>query len=576
MNRVDKYNSDLLVDLLKSHKIDFITANPGSTIRGLYDSIINDKSDENIELILCCHEEISVALAHGYAKISGKPMVVLLHGNIGLLHASMAIFNAWVDRVPMIIINGIGPMAVEKRRPWIDWIHTSQNHANVLQGIVKWQDQPASFPSVVESFKRAYKLTNISPQAPVYLTIDAAVQEEITAESDLNLLPLKLPLNGQADEHSLRLLAKSLSLASNPLIIVDHMGRVPESINYLIEIVEELQIPVIDCGGRYNFPNTHPLCLTGMPSEFYQEIDFVLAIDVADLSAALQKFSKDIEIYRIDLNDSLVSSWVADYCENIDVKCHINSDSSVTLPVLLDYCRQIIPKINLSSLQNRGDVWRQRHYDLREQWIQKSKQLSRGKRLSVLSVFDKFWNVIRFEDWVVVNDASIPMGKQLRKIWKFEHDGCTIGNSGGCGLGYGIGASIGAALALKNTGKIAIGFQGDGDFLFTPSALWTAAHYKVSLLIVIMNNGGYQNTAKHAHEVSQQRSRSMKKIMIGNAITDPNVNYFKLANSFGVAALPAIEKIDEIIPSVRKAIDYIKENKKPFLLEIKVGDKYEN
>ena len=128
-SRVEKkqpqYGSDVVVDLMKAHDIEYAAFNPGATFRGIHDSIVNYGGNYKPEVIFCCHEEFSVAIAHGYAKAKGKPMIAIVHNMVGLQHASMAIFNAWIDRVPIIVLGGTGPMNTKHRRPRIDWIHTA-------------------------------------------------------------------------------------------------------------------------------------------------------------------------------------------------------------------------------------------------------------------------------------------------------------------------------------------------------------------------------------------------------------------------------------------------------------------
>src|SRR5205807_1575126 len=151
--------------------------NPGATFRGIHDSIVNYGGNTQPELLQCCHEEVAVALAHGYAKAAGKPMAAILHNVVGLQHASMAIFNAWCDRAPMLVMGGTGPMAVEQRRPWIDWIHTALVQGQAVRDFVKWDDQPASLASIPEAIIRGYRIAMTEPKGPVYLCFDAALQE---------------------------------------------------------------------------------------------------------------------------------------------------------------------------------------------------------------------------------------------------------------------------------------------------------------------------------------------------------------------------------------------------------------
>ncbi|MER3460897.1 MAG: hypothetical protein C4303_07265, partial [candidate division GAL15 bacterium] len=172
-----EYGSDLIVELMRRCGVDYAALNPGATFRGIHDSLVNYAGNRAPELVLCTHEEIAVAVAHGYAKAAHRPMVALVHDVVGLQHASMAIFNAWCDREPVLVVGGTGPMDAAQRRPWIDWVHTAHLQANLIRDYVKWDDQPASLAAIPESFFRAYRLATQEPQGPVYLCYDAALQE---------------------------------------------------------------------------------------------------------------------------------------------------------------------------------------------------------------------------------------------------------------------------------------------------------------------------------------------------------------------------------------------------------------
>src|SRR5215831_12369158 len=138
------WGSDIAAQMLRRFGIPFISLNPGASYRGFHDSLVNHLGNENPGIILCLHEDHSVAIAHGYAKATGEPMACVLHSNVGLLHGMMGLFNAWCDRTPMIVLGATGPVAAEKRRPWIDWIHTSRDQGAYIRSIIKWDDQPTS------------------------------------------------------------------------------------------------------------------------------------------------------------------------------------------------------------------------------------------------------------------------------------------------------------------------------------------------------------------------------------------------------------------------------------------------
>src|SRR5438270_6692007 len=177
--RAPQWGSDAVAELLRRLEIPFVSLNPGAIYRWLHDSLVNYLGNETPQLVLCLHEEHAVAVAHGYAKVTGRPMAVALHSNVGLMHATMALFNAWCDRVPILMLGGVGPMDAMQRRPWVDWIHTARDLGALLRGYTKWDDQPASVPAALEAIVRAWQIAQTPPYGPVFVCLDAALQEQL-------------------------------------------------------------------------------------------------------------------------------------------------------------------------------------------------------------------------------------------------------------------------------------------------------------------------------------------------------------------------------------------------------------
>ncbi len=293
---VKKYGSDFIVDLLKALEIEYAALIPGASFRGIHDSIVNYGGNKQPELIECNHEEISVAIAHGYAKARGRPMVAIVHNVVGLLHASMAIFNAWCDRVPVLVLGGGGPMDTSKRRPYIDWLHTALVQGNLVRDFVKWDDQPASIESIADSILKAWRIAISEPQGPVYICFDMEHQEaELPASVSLpDVKRYALPSTLYPEPQKLEIAADWLLAAKSPIIVEENIGRSPEAVKSLIELAEMLAIPVIDRGDRFNFPSSHPLNLSGAEAELIPSADLILAIDVNDLHGTLHAW----DIYK--------------------------------------------------------------------------------------------------------------------------------------------------------------------------------------------------------------------------------------------------------------------------------------
>jgi thiamine pyrophosphate-dependent acetolactate synthase large subunit-like protein len=564
--------------MLRACGIEYAACNPGATFRGLHDSIVNYGGNYLPELIQCCHEEISVAIAHGYAKAAGKPMAALIHNVVGLQHASMAIFNAWCDRVPLLALGATGPMDATQRRPWIDWIHTALVQGNLVRDYVKWDDQPHSLASIPESLLRAYRIAQTDPQGPVYVCYDAGLQEELLRAP----LPLPEPQRyappapPQANPEALERAADWLVRAEHPVIIADLLGRHPQAVGSLVQLAELLAIPVIDRGGRFNMPNTHPLNLTDAASDILAVADVVLALDVLDLFGALGQVDKatrqfhsfiapQTPIIHLTMGDLSTRSWAADYERLQAVDLPIAADTAVALPVLIELCTTRLGSASMTSRTARAEHFAARHRTLRQQWQQAAHTARQERPIAVATAVAEIWETIRHEEWVLVNNA---VGAWTRRLWDWERPEHYLGTSGGAGLGYGMGAALGGALAHRQHGKLCINLQADGDLLYTPSALWTAAHHRLPLLVVMFNNRSYYNSEEHALELAGVRERPREHAGIGTRLDDPPVDFAQLARAYGLYAEGPVETSDAIRPALERALRVVKEEGTLALVDI--------
>jgi len=575
-----EYGSDIVVDLMKAFDIEYAAFNPGASFRGIHDSIVNYGGNYRPETIFCFHEEISVALAHGYAKAKGKPMIAITHNIVGLQHATMAIFNAWCDRVPIIVLGGTGPMDTTRRRPWIDWIHTALVQGNQVRDYVKWDDQPYTIESIPESFIRGYRMATTEPTAPVYICYDAGLQEDqIKGEIEVpDVTRFSPPAPFQANPEALRRAAKLLVEAESPLIIADFLGRNPGSVASLVEFAELLAIPVLDKGNRHNFPNTHPLDVSGGAGELLKKADVILALDVQDLYGAMTTVNRttrvieyvtnlSVKVIHISLNEMLAHSWSTDYQALQATDVPICADTSLALPELTKLCREMMGSDGKkrAQVEARLSETKSIHDRLRSKWMEEARVTTTQKDISTACLAYGLWEVIKNEDWVLVNGNS---NGWARRLWDWTKPNQYLGRSGGAGLGYGMGASIGAALAHLGSGKICVDIQADGDLLMTSSALWTAAKHKIPLLIVMHNNQSFYNSEEHGVQIAKFRKRPMETAGIGTHVDGPPVSFSKMAESYGVYGEGPIRRPEELIPALQRALKVVKEKQLPALVDV--------
>jgi len=584
VSRVEKkqpqYGSDVVVDLMKAFDIEYAAFNPGATFRGIHDSIVNYGGNYKPEVIFCHHEEISVAIAHGYAKAKNKPMIAITHNMVGLQHASMAIFNAYIDRVPIMVLGGTGPMNSKRRRPRIDWIHTALVQGNQVRDYVKWDDQPYSLADVPDSFIRGYRIATTDPMAPIYINYDADIQEDaLTAAMDVpDVTRYSAPAPTQANPQALRRAAEMLVNAQTPLIVADQLGRNPKAVHALVELAELLTIPVVDKGARFNFPSVHPLDATDGAREILQKADVILALDVGDLFGSLTTVSKQtrnseyitsgaVKIISISMNDMLVHSWANDYQALQAVDVPMTADTSVAVPELTRLCRELLGNDGKkkSALETRQKELADKHKSRRAKWRADAEAKGSQKEISTAWLALGVGEAIKREPWVLVNGTS---NGWTRRLWDYTKPNQSLGGSGGAGLGYGPGASIGAALALKGSGNIAVAIQSDGDMLMTSSALWTAAKHRIPLLMVMHNNQSYYNSEEHGIEVAKFRNRPVENAGIGTHVDDPEIDFATMARSFGVSGEGPVRNPADLQPAIEKGLKYVKEKQLPYLVDV--------
>ncbi|MFC1978147.1 thiamine pyrophosphate-binding protein [Chloroflexota bacterium] len=576
-NSQARYGSDVMADMLRLLDIDYAVMMPGSTYRGFHDSIVNYLGNNKPEVILCAHEGFAVNMAHGYGKVAGKPIAVLLHNVVGLLNGTNAIYNAWLDDAPMLVIGATGPMDIEKRRPGIDWIHTALVQGNLVRDYVKWDDQPSSLASVTDSFIRAYQIANTDPQGPVYVCLDAGLQEELL--TDKTSLPsiqrYPTPSFSQVDDATIDRVAKLLVEATNPVVIADFMGRNPAAVASLIELAELLALPVIDAGGRFNFPNTHPLDLTGAQGELLKDADVVLALDVKHLSQYLtpgvalhtrqQRGSiipEKCQVVHFTLQHLATKSWPQSYGKLVPVDIAVAADTALSLPVLTAACRDLLTDKRRAELKQRFDSLKTRHETLRKQWQIMAENEQGKSPIPIPWLIRQVGEVIKDEDWALV---SRDMSGWARRLWNWRKPYQYVGFMGlGCSLGH----SLGAALAHQPEGRLCIDLQPDGDFLFQPAGLWTAAHHQIPLLVIMNNNRTYYNSERHQETMAATRERPVKNKGIGTHIEGPVVDYASLARSFDIHGVGPIENPDDLLPALEEAIRIVKDKKQLVLVDV--------
>jgi acetolactate synthase I/II/III large subunit len=494
-------------------------------------------------------------------------MVAIVHNLVGMLHATMAVYYAYIDRAPVFIIGATGPMDETKRRPRIDWTHSANVQGEAYRNFTKWDYQPTVVDGVPESFARAYGVMMTEPQGPIYMCYDAWLQEA-PLNHDVPLPPagaMRSPSPIAADPVSLAKAAEMLVKAKHPVIIAEFVGRQKAGYDALIKLAEAVAAPVFDVNSRLNFPGTHPLNLS-MSKDVFRDADLMLCLDTRDwekpttelvsttrtITSVVPKGCKWIDIGFGDLE---LSSWALDYQRLLHVDLRIMADTTTAIPALTALCKGLIEKnARLQPLiEKRFAATAKKHAALRAKWAKEAKEDWDASPITLPRLASEVWEVIKKEDWVLTAGT---LEEWTRKLWDFDqhhrHPGKSLGTS------TQIGISIGVALANRDKKRLVVDLQPDGDLMFDLGALWVAAKHKIPMLVVMYNNRAYYNDWHHQIRMAKLRGTPVERAHIGMDLCDPDPDFALAARSMGWYAEGPIDNPKDINAALKRAIARVK------------------
>lgn len=542
-----EWGSDVFALALRNLGLKYISLNPGASYRGLHDSLVNFLGNESPQLVLCLHEEHAIAVAHAYAKVTGEPMAVALHSNVGLMHASMGIFDAWCDRTPVIVLGATGPVDAASRRPWIDWIHTAQDQGALIRDFTKWDDQPGSVEAAVESIYRANLIARTAPYGPVYVCFDVMLQEkklkgEVRVPDAVRFGPAGAQ---QPDPGAAGAAAEALSKARHPLILAGRVSRSQDAWDQRVALAERLGARVLtDFKAGAAFPTDHALHaaapLMFMSPEaraVLEQSDVVLALDWIDLAGTLNQVWAPGEAKATIINATLDihnhRAWSMDYQGLAPTDIRLLAEPDAAVAALLGVLGDSSPRPPAAAAQKPAAEWPEH-----------------GGDLVVGDIAHALRHAIKDDP---VSFIRLP-GGWPHGVLEFRGPLDYFGGDGGAGIGSGPGMAVGGALALKDTGRLAVAVLGDGDFLMGVNAFWTAAHYELPLLVVVSNNRSYFNDEMHQETVARDRGRDPANRWIGQRIADPEPDLAKLAEAQGLEGIGPVTTRGDLRDAMEQAV----------------------
>lgn len=568
------WGSDVAAEMLRRMGIKYLSMNPGASYRGFHDSIVNYLGNDDPQMILCLHEDHAVHIAQGYAKATDEPMGCILHSNVGLMHGMMGIFNAWCNRVPMVIMGATGPVDTMKRRPWIDWIHTAKDQGALIRNFVKYDDEPRSAQALAETMVRVNKTIRTAPTGPAYVCLDAGLQEsEIDPDMKLpdvsRFLP---PLPTPAPQKSIDEAADLLAKAKNPVIMMGRLKRAEKGWADRIKLAELLGAGVItDMKTGIAFPTDHGLHLAppaNRPRDEavagMKEADVILDLNWVDLAGTFKLvFGRDdvnAKVIHVSMDSIIHNGWTSDHMGMPLGDVTMLAEPEPVVEQLLEALEKRLGGKSKWDGQNKGRLPQpDTTYDM----------LNQDDNISVEAV-TLCMNEVRKGRNITLTNVTIGWAADG---YHFTHPLDYLGNDGGGGLASGTGTAIGGGLALADTDRTVVAVLGDGDTMQGASSLWTAAHYSIPVLFVISNNRSNFNDEIHQETVAITRNRPVENRWIGQRIDDPTVSIEKYAASLGVESAGPIEKIADLVPALQHALSVV-ESGKPYLLNVHVEKGY--
>ncbi len=571
--------ADFMMDVIKSLDFEYVVAVPGSAFRGLQEAIFSYGGNKSPQWVTALHEDSSIGMGHGYSKMSGKPVLNLVHGVVGLAHAPMAIYNAFCDQVPICIIAG-NTDDEGQRRPNADWQHSAHDQGIMVRDMTKWDDQPNSMQGFSESMVRAYDIATTVPRAPVLIVASGELMEnELPPEERKKLFipKLKERTSPQGESGAVREAAKWLVAAESPVIIVDRYCRTQEGMNNLVKLAELLQAPVIDKGGRMNFPNRHPLCGSLGGGATLRQADVVICIEPSDIFGTLydvpdivdaklvRKIKQDAKVINLGVSTAgLTKSNFNAFMRYAPADLVIPGDGEATMPSLIEAVGMEITPAIKTRLATRGQKIADNH----------ARQYEAAKRgaaagwdaspITTARLSMELWEQIKNDDWAA-GALSAGLSGWPTALWDFTKNYQHIGGQGGGGLGYSSPAAVGAALANKNNGRLNVAVVGDGDFNMAPGVMWTASQQKLPMLMIVQNNGGYYQEFMHLERMAGQRSRGTDNGSWGCTFDHPTPLYAKLAQGYGAYAEGPISDPKDLGPAIKRALAVVKKGEPAFL-----------
>ena len=323
-----------------------------------------------------------------------------------------------------------------------------------------------------------------------------------------------------------------------------------------------------------NFPNGHYL---NQGRNATAQADVILGLELTDgwgvVNAMRDRVHReperivrpDAKLVTIGVGDLFWRSNYQSFQRYFGAELSIAGDAQATLPSLIEAVKAAMPRATSTALADREKKWRAAHAARRESVLNAASNAWDASPVSTARLAMEAWSVIRDRDWALVSESFFTWPFDL---WQIDRHYQHIGGSGGAGVGYGAPSAVGAALAHRDAGRVPLNFQQDGDLMYVPGVLWTAAHHRIPLLSVMHNNRAYHQEVMHLQRMAARRQRGLDgSARVGNTLEDPFIDFATLAKGLGVWSAGPITDPAELRPALTEALAVV-ERGEPALIDV--------
>ena len=274
----------------------------------------------------------------------------------------------------------------------------------------------------------------------------------------------------------------------------------------------------------------------------------------------------DAKVVSISARDLSIKANYQDFQRYPEVDVAIAADAEATLPALVDAVKRLATGDRRRTFAERGKTLA----DQSRAALDKSRADAAygwdASPITTARLTVELWNAIKRDDWSLASYLNPVSGWPMR-LWTFDKPYQFIGGSGGSGIGYTAPASVGAALANRRHGRLTVDIQTDGDLMYAPGVLWTAAHHRIPLLMVMHNNRAYHQETMHLQRMANRHNRGIDRAHIGTTIDDPAIDFARLAQSLGIHGEGPIADPKDLGPALARAVALVKRGE-PALVDV--------